>query len=84
MVAAYGWQPDMSSHVVLAACQKNKYAWEENDDEGTTHGVFTKALMDSLRSGQSSTYIDFIARLLKWPDQMPFVAGDHKDDLIWY
>ncbi len=74
----------MSSHVLLAACQKNEYAQEAEDDEKTTHGFFTKALMDSLRSGQGSTFIDLIAGLPKWPDQMPFVAGDHKGGQIWY
>ncbi|KAK0445214.1 hypothetical protein EV421DRAFT_2018422 [Armillaria borealis] len=83
-VAAYDWQPDMSSHVVLAACQKNEYAQEEEYDEETTHGIFTKSLVDSLRSGQGSTYVDLIAGLSKWPDQTPFVAGDHKDEPIWY
>ncbi|PBK70853.1 hypothetical protein ARMSODRAFT_955602 [Armillaria solidipes] len=83
-VAAYDWQPDTSSHVVLAACQKNEYAREEEYDEETTHGIFTKSLVDSLRSGQGSTYVDLIAGLPKLPDQTPFVAGDHKDDPIWY
>ncbi|KAK0439909.1 caspase domain-containing protein [Armillaria borealis] len=83
-VAAYDWQPDTSSHVVLAACQKNEYAREEEDDEETTHGIFTKSLVDSLRSGQGSTYVDLIARLPKWLDQTPIVAGDHMDDPIWY
>ncbi|PBK70878.1 hypothetical protein ARMSODRAFT_1017654 [Armillaria solidipes] len=82
--AAYDWQPDTSSHVVLAACQKNEYAWEEEDDEETTHGIFTKSLVDSLRSGQGSTFVDLMVGLSKWPDQMPFVTGDHKGEPIWY
>ncbi len=70
--------------MLLAACQKNEYAREEEDDKKTTHGIFTKSLVDSLRSSQGSTYVDLIAGLPKWPGQTPFVARDHKDDPIWY
>ncbi|KAK0446032.1 uncharacterized protein EV420DRAFT_1571395 [Desarmillaria tabescens] len=81
-VVAYDWQPDMSSHVVLAACQEYHYAREEEDDEGVIHGVCTKLLVDALRSRHSrkSTYVGLMSRL----PTMPFVIGDHKDEAIWY
>ncbi len=31
-VAAYDWQPDSSSHVILAACLEHEFAREEEDD----------------------------------------------------
>ncbi|PBK94585.1 hypothetical protein ARMGADRAFT_1078452 [Armillaria gallica] len=62
-VAVYNWQPDTSSHVVLAACQKNENVQEEEDDDKKIHGVFTKSLVDSLTSGQGSTYVGLIAGL---------------------
>ncbi|KAK0204096.1 hypothetical protein DFS33DRAFT_1336833 [Desarmillaria ectypa] len=74
-VAAYDWQPDTSSHVVLAACRKDEFAQEEEDDEGTTHGAFIKSLVDPLRSGQlskGSTFVDLISGLPKWPYQTPW------------
>lgn len=84
-IAAYDWQPDTSSHVVLAGCQENQYAWEVNNAE-TTHDIFTKSLMDALRSDQlrGCTYTGLISGLPKWLHQMPFIAGDHKDGPVWY
>ncbi|KAK0445210.1 hypothetical protein EV421DRAFT_2055117 [Armillaria borealis] len=84
-VAAYDWRPDRSSHVVLAACQEYQYAREAEDDAGI-HGVFTKALMDALRSGQSrgTTYADLISKLPMWCFQTSLVTGDHKNEPIWY
>ncbi|KAK0232286.1 hypothetical protein EDD85DRAFT_956131 [Armillaria nabsnona] len=83
-VAVHDWQPDTSSYVVLAACRKNEYAWEEDDDEDITHGILTKSLVDSSRSGQGSTYVELVAGLPKWLYQTPFVAGDHNGQPIWY
>ncbi len=76
-VAAYDWRPDWSSHVVLAACQEYQYAREAEDDAGI-HSVFTKALVDALRSGQSrgTTYADLISKLPMWYFQTSFVTGD--------
>ncbi|SJL12917.1 uncharacterized protein ARMOST_16350 [Armillaria ostoyae] len=84
-VAAYDWRPDRSSHVVLAACEEYQYAREAEDDAGI-HGVFTKALVDALRSGQSrgTTYADLISKLPMWHFQTSFVTGDHKNEPIWY
>lgn len=82
--AAHDWQLDTSSYVVWAACRKNEYAREEDDDEDITHGILTKSLVDSSRSGRGSTYVDLVAGLPKWLYQMPFVAGDHKGQPIWY
>ncbi|KAK0232389.1 hypothetical protein EDD85DRAFT_889055 [Armillaria nabsnona] len=85
-VAAYDWQPDTSSYVVLAACLEHEFAREEEDDTGI-HGVFTKSLVNALRSGQlkkGSTYVDLISGLPQFFCQTPLVSGDHKDEPIWY
>ncbi len=70
--------------MVLPVCQKNAYAGEEEDDEKATPELCTKSLVDSLMSGEGSTFVDLVAGLPKWPDQTPFIAGDHKGDPIWY
>ncbi|SJL12641.1 uncharacterized protein ARMOST_16070 [Armillaria ostoyae] len=84
-VVALDWQPDTGSHVVLSACQEYQFAREVEEDTGF-HGVFTSALVQVFRSGQSergSTYVDIIRALPQWPHQTP-VAGDHKEEPIWY
>ncbi len=70
------WQPDMDSHVILAACQSDQKA--EEDDFG---GVFSKDLVDVLRSTkcrEETTYHGLI-RLLNLPSnkhyQKPLVDG---------
>lgn len=83
-IAAYDWRPDRSSRVVLAACQVYQYAREAEDDAGI-HDVFTKALVDALRSGQSrgTTYADLTSKLPMWHFQTFFVTGDRKNEPIW-
>ncbi|KAK0232348.1 hypothetical protein EDD85DRAFT_1025914 [Armillaria nabsnona] len=69
-VAAYDWQPETRCHVILAAFRKTSMRAKKRTtvDDETIHGVFTKSLVDSLGSGQVSTYVDLLAGLPKCPD----------------
>ncbi|SJL18962.1 uncharacterized protein ARMOST_22565 [Armillaria ostoyae] len=51
LVTVYDWEPKTSSHITLGACQNDELTQEVEDDMGAVHGVFTKAVVDSLRSG---------------------------------
>ncbi|KAK0213816.1 caspase domain-containing protein [Armillaria fumosa] len=80
------WRPDMSSHVILAACQDYEFA-KEFEVEGRYHGVFTHSLVKALRSGswtKELTYDDLVCKLLLGNKQKPAVAGDFKFDRLWY
>ncbi|PBK64720.1 hypothetical protein ARMSODRAFT_978953 [Armillaria solidipes] len=44
------WGPDMSSHVILAACKEYEFAKEVEVGE-SYHGFFTHSLVNALRSG---------------------------------
>ncbi|PBK83257.1 hypothetical protein ARMGADRAFT_677254 [Armillaria gallica] len=87
-VLAENWSPDMTSHVVLAACREFEFAREVRRDDGNVAGIFTDALETALRSGVSerSTYVDFCntLRIAMAPFQTPAVAGRKKDSLLWY
>ncbi len=87
-VLAENWSPDMTSHVVLAACREFEFAREVRRDDGNVAGIFTDALVTALRSGVSerSTYVDFCntLRIAMAPFQTPAVAGRKKDSLLWY
>ncbi|KAK0486302.1 hypothetical protein IW261DRAFT_1559707 [Armillaria novae-zelandiae] len=87
-VLAENWSPDMTSHVVLAACREFEFAREVRRDDGNVAGIFTSALVTSLRSGLGdrvtyaelcSTLRDFMAQC-----QTPAVAGRKKDSFVWY
>ncbi len=83
------WKPDMTSHVVLAACAETQYA-EEAPEGGDNrwNGVFTQALVKALKSNglkEDSTYVDLI-RASKMPQntvQRPVIAGNSSARL-WY
>ncbi|KAK0489746.1 hypothetical protein EDD18DRAFT_1081062, partial [Armillaria luteobubalina] len=80
------WCPDMTSHVVLAACKEYQFAREVKGKDGFS-GFFTQALLRTLRSGdltEESTYIDLIRALPGATFQSPVVAGRHKDARLWY
>ncbi|KAK0470735.1 caspase domain-containing protein [Armillaria novae-zelandiae] len=80
------WFPDMSSHVVLAACQEHQVV-AENRNKGEFRGVFTESLVGVLKSGilkERSTYIDLLFELPTMYGQMPVIAGKHKNAQIWY
>ncbi|KAK0460449.1 caspase domain-containing protein [Desarmillaria tabescens] len=85
-VLGANWRPDMSSHVILAACKEYQTA-KEVESETVYNGVFTRALIDTLRSGnlsKESTYVDLIFSLPWSRGQTPVVAGNHKWDRLWY
>ncbi len=85
-VFAAEWCPDMTSHVVLAACRTNESAKEELGTTGF-HGVFTEALVRTLRSGDSdeiSTYVDLVSSLNQSTTQVSVVAGRYKYAMLWY
>ncbi|KAK0227275.1 caspase domain-containing protein [Armillaria nabsnona] len=85
-VCSEKWCPDMSSHVVLAACQEHQVVRETQGEEGF-QGVFTESLVRVLTSDNfngRSTYIDLIFALPTMNGQTPVVAGKHKNSQIWY
>ncbi len=70
----------MTSHVVLAVCRENENAKEEL---GTTrfHGIFTEALVWTLRSGdlyEILTYVDLMSSLNRSTMQVSVTAGRYK------
>ncbi|KAK0188287.1 caspase domain-containing protein [Armillaria mellea] len=80
------WRPDMSSHVIMAACKEYQIARETDGPTGC-NGIFTRALIDALRSGslsEESTYIDLICSLPLRGRQTPVVAGKNKGDRLWF
>ncbi|KAK0215154.1 caspase domain-containing protein [Armillaria fumosa] len=85
-ILASDWKPDMSSHVILAACKEYQTAREAEYETGY-NGIFTRALVDSLRSGnlsEESTYIDLLYSLPLRGRQTPVVAGKNKCDRLWF
>ncbi|KAK0474334.1 caspase domain-containing protein [Armillaria luteobubalina] len=85
-VLAPEWRPDMTSHVILAACRGREIAKEERVEIGL-HGVFTESLVRTLKSGASnerSTYIDLVSSLNRSMRQESAVAGRYKHAMLWY
>ncbi len=87
-VLAGGWKADMSSHVLLAACEDYQFALEVHRRDGRVNGVFTEALVRALQSGlnMGTTYVglgSIIARTTQ-PIQTPTVVGYKKKNLLWY
>ncbi|KAK0470741.1 caspase domain-containing protein [Armillaria novae-zelandiae] len=85
-VFSEGWRPDNSSHVTLAACSGFQFA-VETLVKGVYNGVFTRSLVDTLRSGyckKETTYVDLNGALPWSLLQRPVVTGDHKRELLWY
>ncbi|PBL01552.1 hypothetical protein ARMGADRAFT_220429 [Armillaria gallica] len=75
------WQPDMSSHVLVAACQDYQTARESGG------GEFTWSLVDALTSGaynQGTTYQDLADLLNRSHTQTPSICGDHMNEPLWY
>ncbi|SJL04296.1 uncharacterized protein ARMOST_07657 [Armillaria ostoyae] len=80
------WQPDMSSHVVLAACRDYQTAKETWGKEGFG-GVFTTTLVRVLKSDhwkKETTYVELTHLLNQSYTQTPVVAGVHKFEGLWY
>ncbi|KAK0227264.1 caspase domain-containing protein [Armillaria nabsnona] len=81
------WRPDMTSHVAVAACKEYELAKEIKGKDGRSTGVFTTALLDTLRFGKltsTSTYIDLVDALPAESFQTPVVAGQYKNERIWF
>ncbi|PBK91149.1 hypothetical protein ARMGADRAFT_1166538 [Armillaria gallica] len=80
------WRPDMSSHVVLAACrdyQTAKETWGKEE----FGGVFTTTLVRLLKSDhwkKETTYVGLTHLLNQSYTQTPVVSGDHKFERLWY
>jgi hypothetical protein len=70
------WIPDVSSYVVLAACQDYERAWECSDGKG---GDFTIALLHALRAypPHTLTYADLISHIGRLRRQQPCAVGSH-------
>ncbi|KAK0462806.1 hypothetical protein IW261DRAFT_1576166 [Armillaria novae-zelandiae] len=86
-VLSSDWKVDMYCHVVLAACKDHQLAKEVTIRDGESAGVFTDALVHTLRYGQwsrHSTYVDLQSALPSSNSQTPVVAGEHKTERIWF
>ncbi|PBK84634.1 hypothetical protein ARMGADRAFT_1018320 [Armillaria gallica] len=82
------WKADMTSHVLLAACEDHQFAMEVSRPDGRVNGAFTVALVHALQSGLNvgTNYAEFgriIARTTQ-PIQTPTVVGHRKKNLLWY
>ncbi|KAK0439291.1 caspase domain-containing protein [Desarmillaria tabescens] len=80
------WFPDMSSHVVLAACREFESA-REYEFRGGFNGIFTHSLVGALRSGlctKELTYANLVKGLPRQRMQTPVVAGDFMRARLWY
>ncbi|KAK0191743.1 hypothetical protein F5146DRAFT_1050224 [Armillaria mellea] len=85
-VSSKNWTPDMSSHIILAACRHDQTATETIMGK-VYRGQFTGRLIAVLTSGslkKEMTYIKLTEYLNQSTTQTPVVAGDHKNDRIWY
>ncbi|KAK0493119.1 peptidase C14, caspase domain-containing protein [Armillaria luteobubalina] len=84
------WRANMESHVVLAACKSTELAKEVKGTEGDgeLHGVFTQAIIDTLKSAdlndESMTYYNLLAVLPQNVTQHPVIAGKHRHSRIWF
>ncbi|KAK0209623.1 caspase domain-containing protein [Armillaria fumosa] len=81
------WQADMSSHVLVAACQDYQTARESGGGGDSCGGEFTRSLVNILASGefnQGTTYQGLVDLLNQSYAQTPYVSGDHKQEPLWY
>ncbi|PBK72052.1 hypothetical protein ARMSODRAFT_972745 [Armillaria solidipes] len=86
-VLSQDWQADMSSHVLVAACQDYQTARESGGGGDRCGGEFTRNLVDTLTSGecnQGTTYQDLADLLNRSHTQTPNVCGDHMNEALWY
>ncbi len=86
-VLSQNWQPDMSSHVTVAACQDYQTARESGGGGDGYDGEFTRSLVDALTSGEcnhGTTYQDLANLLNRSPTQTPNICGDHMNEPLWY
>ncbi|KAF9474667.1 hypothetical protein BDN70DRAFT_298672 [Pholiota conissans] len=83
---AADWKPDMSSHVLLAACKPAETAKELNS---RCVGVFTSALFSALTSPRgrdpAMTYSTLFREVIQHPHrQTPVVVGERKKSRLWF
>ncbi|KZV66026.1 hypothetical protein PENSPDRAFT_101424 [Peniophora sp. CONT] len=85
------WKGDMTSHVLLAACQSYETAKEITVPQGKqlTLGAFTFALISALTSPRgvdpALTYVDLTKSVIQRPVcQTPVVAGKRKRSRLWF
>ncbi|SJL17768.1 uncharacterized protein ARMOST_21329 [Armillaria ostoyae] len=95
-ISGADWVPEIpvTSHVILAACKAFEYATELRDDPGRSGGVFTVALLSSLKSvidkpaglnGKLPTYRELVKSLpANNYGQHPVVAGECMNNPLWY
>ncbi|KAK0467515.1 hypothetical protein IW261DRAFT_1519710 [Armillaria novae-zelandiae] len=91
-ILAKDWLPDMTSHVVLAACEGYQYAKAKKvrREDGTVAGyigIFTDSLVRAFRSGhwtKETTYVDLLGCLDTTSSQTPVAAGKHRCSHLWY
>ncbi|KZT00935.1 uncharacterized protein LAESUDRAFT_764155 [Laetiporus sulphureus 93-53] len=79
------WERDMTSHVLLAACQEDELAMDS-----VRGGAFTRALLRRLRLICSTTclttmtYVRLMAKLVSLGErQHPMVVGEHQDSVLF-
>ncbi|KAI0312199.1 caspase domain-containing protein [Amylostereum chailletii] len=87
-VSQPGWIADMSSHVLIAACENFEQALEVSAEE---RGIFTSALVQALESplgmDPRTTFKSLIesgVRPMLHNIQIPTVVGDRKKCLLWF
>ncbi|KAK0489115.1 hypothetical protein IW261DRAFT_1589287 [Armillaria novae-zelandiae] len=91
-IMSRNWRPDLTSHVILAACQNYQYAKAKrvrgkNGETLGYAGIFTESLLCFLRSDAytaETRYEDIASYLHQSVHQTPVIDGDHKDARIWY
>ncbi|KAK0230273.1 caspase domain-containing protein [Armillaria fumosa] len=84
-VLAQDWHPDLTSHVIITACNDAELAWEVLWADGTTSGVFTRRLLETLRAAKATTYEDLCRTLeVHCSPQTPGAVGKNKTSLLWY
>ncbi len=86
-VLSQDWQPDMSSHVSVAARQDYQAVRESGGGGDRCGGEFTRNLVDALTSGecnQGTTYRDLANLLNRSFDQTPSICGDHMNEPLWF
>ncbi|KAK0475009.1 hypothetical protein EDD18DRAFT_1116316 [Armillaria luteobubalina] len=82
------WRSDMTSHIILAACQSHELAKEDDRIDGCS-GIFTHMLLEALRSDRleaGSTYHGLL-KAIQMPQntkQTPIAAREHMDVQLWY
>ncbi|KAI0309268.1 peptidase C14, caspase domain-containing protein [Amylostereum chailletii] len=88
-VLSEGWREDMSSHVVMAACQSYELTPSAQMPTQSKYGAFTTALVTSLRSSvgkdPTTTYQTLMRSVVgKLQRQTAVVAGSRVQSRLWF